>query len=87
AIYLGQDMPTSDLVKTWATTRPDFLVTHITSRVTQAELRRYLTSLSGQVAPTPVLVMGKQAEFVSGLKEGGMVYLKTPSDLKAILRN
>ena len=86
AIYLGQDMPTKDLVKTWAATGSDYLVTHITSRFPGEDLGSYLLDLSDQVKQTPVLVMGKQAEFLAGHKNKHLVYLKTPSDLKAILK-
>ena len=84
-VYLGQDTPTRDLITTWSSTKPDYLLTHFTIRVPQDDLQQYLLEIDELINPTPLIVMGKPAEFMADNQLKGIHYLATPSELKHIL--
>ena len=60
-IYLGQNVPHSDLAEVVKIHEPQVLVTAIVAPITLPELNRYLQELA-TLSPSPVLVSGFQAQ-------------------------
>lgn len=87
AIYLGQSVPTEDLIKAAVTISPDFLVCFFVSQISREEIISYLKKVSGKCNCKHLLAGGYQVES-NKLYENKMqniLFLKKPDDLVAFL--
>lgn len=87
AIYLGQSVPLSDVLKAWSVIRADYLVTHFTSLIGPEEMMEYLTALSAQTANSPILVSGLQILELTKSPHENARLLRSPADLTNLLAN
>jgi DNA-binding transcriptional MerR regulator len=87
AIYLGQSMPMTDIIKTLKTTGADYIVIHFISQIEQDDLLEYLNELSSEAGKTPVLVSGSQAKILQEKPVKNIRFIERPEDLHDLLGN
>jgi MerR family transcriptional regulator, light-induced transcriptional regulator len=79
-IYLGQNVPTDDVVKTWEVVNPDYLFTHLTSHIDYEELNDYLKGLALKTRGAPILVSGQSAPNFKDVSIRNVKFLESPSE-------
>ena len=60
SIYLGQWLPFDDLIETYKSHKPDYIVTAITSIPNQSDVQKYVTKLGETFPETKILLSGFQ---------------------------
>lgn len=58
-LYLGQSLPTEDLVSISANVKPDYLVTVLTCPITVAALDKLVTTIADQITDAKLLISGR----------------------------
>ena len=77
-IYLGANVPVSDLEYTLKVKKPDFVYTHLTTVVKEFNFERFLNHLKVKVAGTPVYISGGVVSTYEHKAPGGDIhFLKT----------
>ena len=76
-VYLGQNVPLTDLISTYELYKPDYVVTVFTSAPTQDKVQKYLDSLGKHFADSQLFLSGFQ---VIGqelrIPENGKIFLR-----------
>jgi len=86
-IYLGQNLPLDDLRQVKLISRPDFLVTVITSSHTGKDLQLFIHNISENFPAQMILLGGNQILGLSELRLKNVFTMKRKSDLDNILLN
>jgi methanogenic corrinoid protein MtbC1 len=77
-IYLGANVPISDLEYTLNIKKPDFVYTHLTTVVKEFNFERFLNNLKLKAAGTPVYISGGVVSTYEHKAPGGDIrFLKT----------
>jgi len=87
-LYLGQSLPTIDLVNIAGNVRPDYLVTILTSPIAEPQLLNLLNSLQKEVPTAKMLVSGRLAfseEMQKHFLRPGLSVFKDFSDYKKLI--
>ncbi len=80
-IYLGQNMPRTDIIKTCHVAKPDYLFTHFTSQIEEKEILKYLKDLSENLSESTLLIAGNPVPAESILNMSNVEFLENPTDL------
>ncbi len=86
-IYLGQNMPMTDIIKTCHVTKPDYLFSHFTSKIEEKEILNYLKDLAENIGKSTLLVAGNPIPPESILNMSNVEFLGGPSDLAERVKN
>jgi MerR family transcriptional regulator, light-induced transcriptional regulator len=89
AVYLGQSVPTEDLIKAIVTIAPEYLVCFFVSQISGEEIINYLKKVFVKCHCMHVLAGGYQIE-TNKLYENkiqNILFLKKPDDLVEFLKN
>jgi hypothetical protein len=87
-LYLGQSLPTIDLVNIAGNVRPDYMVTILTSPIAEPQLLNLLDSLQKEVPKAKMLVSGRLAfseEMQKHFLRPGLSVFKDFSDYKKLI--
>jgi DNA-binding transcriptional MerR regulator len=79
-IYLGQNVPTEDVVNTWQIVQPDYLFTHITAQIEPDELEIYLKNISTKTRQAHILVSGQNVQISKKISIRNVKFLESPAD-------
>ncbi|MDP4240213.1 MAG: MerR family transcriptional regulator [Bacteroidota bacterium] len=86
-IYLGQNLPVEYLQQAILISHPDFLVTTLTSAITNYELVAFIKALSEQFPYQTIIIGGHQVTALTDLHLKNVFAMKRKSDLENILLN
>ena len=89
AIYLGQSMPMTDVIKTLKSTGADYIVTHFISQIEEDHLMEYLKELSSEAGNTSILVSGNQTKIFKDktVNINSVRFLENPEDFHNLLNS
>jgi methanogenic corrinoid protein MtbC1 len=84
-IYLGQNVPTDDIIKVGSDIKPDFLVCFFITHMPKEEITHILDKTSDSLPETILLAGGSQLNKDMKFKNKNIVYLAEPGTLKKYL--
>jgi MerR family transcriptional regulator, light-induced transcriptional regulator len=79
-IYLGQNVPTDSVLRTWEVVQPDYLFTHLALQIEPNELNEYLKGLSQKTRGAHILVSGQNSQVYRDIAIRNVKFLKSPDD-------
>jgi MerR family transcriptional regulator, light-induced transcriptional regulator len=85
AIYLGPNVPRTDVIKACNVIRPNYLVTHLTSLIHKEEVVALLKYLASGAEGSRMLVSGPQTTALAGSSVQNVTVLASPEEFKKLL--
>lgn len=84
-VYLGQNVPTDDVVKAAEVINPDYLLTFFVSNITYEDVRQYLVHISEQLPEQVILASGNQLVGNNDYISDRIKLLENPEQIKLLL--
>jgi len=85
SIYLGQWLPFADLIETYKSHKPDYIVTAITSIPNNSDVQKYVTKLCQTFPETKILLSGYQVVGQDLQLTDNIIILNKMDDLTDVL--
>jgi methylmalonyl-CoA mutase cobalamin-binding subunit len=84
-VYLGQNVPTEDVLKAAAVIKPDYVISFFVSQVDRTLIDDMLTEFHSNLANTTILVSGPQVVGKIVSKWSNLKIISSPVELKNYL--
>jgi methanogenic corrinoid protein MtbC1 len=87
-VYLGQSLPTADLLTVAEISKPDFLVTILTAQMDPSQLSKLLAATSKNIAKAKLLVSGRLVfaeDYSDHFKASNVAIFKDFEDFKSLI--
>lgn len=82
AIYLGQNVPTEDIINAGITLNPDFIISFFITQMPEEEIETLLRTISGSLPKTILLAGGSQVNKGMEKLNKNIKIITSPMDLK-----